>query len=110
VPGDQAAGRIADQKVRTELVYQQVQVAKREAADALRDGDGGRARRAYDTAGAQIDELLLCCPSPELAEERDVIGELRTRADAGEADWAAKFSRMDHARKSRKRGRPDLGM
>lgn len=110
VPGDQAAGRIPDQKVRTELVYQQVQGAKRTAADALRDGDGARARRAYDTAGSQLDALLLACPSQELADERDVIGELRSRADAGEADWAAKFSRMDQSRKSRKRGRGDLGM
>lgn len=109
VPGDQAAGRIPDQKVRTELVYQQVQDAKRQAADALRDGDGARARRAYDTAGAQLDELLLTCPSQELAEERDVIGALRSRAQT-DAGWAAKRSRMDQARKSRKRGRPDLGM
>jgi len=29
VPGDQAAGQIPDTKVRTELIYQQVQEAKR---------------------------------------------------------------------------------
>lgn len=110
VPGDQAAGRIPDQKVRTELVYQQVQDAKRTAADALRDGDQPSARRAYDTAGARLDGLMLACPSQELAEEQQVIGELRRRADAGETDWAAKFSRMDQSRKSRKRGRGDLGM
>ena len=110
VPGDQAAGRIPDQKVRTELVYQQVQVAKRNAADALRDGDHATARRAYVIAGAQLDDLMAACPSQELAEEQQVIGELRSRADAGETDWAAKFSRMDQSRKSRKRGRPGPGM
>lgn len=109
VPGDEAAGRIPDAKVQTELVYQQVQEAKRKASDALRDGDRLAASAAYDVAGAQLDELMLSCPSPEIVLERDVIGELRKRADAGEADWAMKFGRMDQSRKSRKRGRGDLG-
>jgi Ca-activated chloride channel homolog len=109
VPGDQAAGRIPDPRVRTELVLQQVQGEKRRAADALRDGDQTAARRAYEAAGAQLDELMLACPSEEIAEERDVLGELRARTEAGEAAWAAKFSRADQARKSRRRGRRDLG-
>ncbi len=104
VPGDQAAGRVPDQQVRTEVVYQRVQGEKRRAADALREGDRGAAKRAYDVAGAQLDELLAQCPSPELAEEREVIGELRRRTDA-DARWAAKHSRMDASQKSRKRGR-----
>ena len=110
VPGDQAAGRIPDHKVRTELIYQQVQDAKRKAADALRDGDHAAAARAYDAAGSQLDVLMAACPSAEIAEEQAVIGELRNRADAGEIDWAAKFSRMDHSRKSSKRGRGNRGM
>ncbi len=105
VPGDQAAGRVPDQKVRTELVYQRVQDSKRRAADALREGDRAAAKRAYDAAGSELDELLLHSPSPELAEERDIIAELRMRTDADER-WAAKYSRMDASRKSRKRGRP----
>ena len=110
VPGDQAAGRIPDQKVRTELIYQQVQDAKRKASDALRDGDHRAATEAFDAAGAQLDGLLDVCPSPELVEERQIIDEMRLRAEAGEAQWAAKFGRMDQSRKSRKRGRDDLGM
>jgi Ca-activated chloride channel family protein len=110
VPGDQAAGRIPDQKVRTELIYQQVQDAKRKASDALRDGDHRAATEAFDVAGAQLDGLLDVCPSPELVEERQIIDEMRLRAEAGDARWAAKFGRMDQSRKSRKRGRADLGM
>jgi Ca-activated chloride channel family protein len=110
VPGDQAAGRIPNQKVRTELVYQQVQDAKRKASDALRDGDHAAASLAYGGAAAQLDHLLVACPSPELAEEREIINELSGRADSGDADWAAKFGRMDQSRKSRKRGRGKLGM
>jgi Ca-activated chloride channel homolog len=110
VPGDQAAGRIPDPEVRTELAYQQVQAAKRRAADALRDGDHAAATAAYDDAGAQLDALTLASASPETAEEQAIIAQLRERTATGEAAWAAKFARMDQSRKSRKRGRGDLGM
>jgi len=110
VPGDQAAGRIPDPQVRTELVYQQVQDAKREAADALRDGDHDAAQAAYKSARGQLDDVMLSCPSPELADELKIITELSDRVFDGDAMWSAKFSRMDQARKSRKRGRGDLEM
>jgi Ca-activated chloride channel family protein len=105
VPGDAAAERIPDMRVRTELVYQQVQEAKRRASEALRDGDARAAAVAYAAAGGQLDDLLSECPSAELAAERAVVAELRDRTGAGEAAWAAKFGRMDQARKSRTRGR-----
>lgn len=105
VPGDQAAGRIPDAKVRTELVYQQVQDEKRRAADALRDGDVRRAQQAYDEARRRLVEQMKACPAPELDEERLVVENLRRRADAGDVAWSAKASRMDTDYKSRKRGR-----
>lgn len=102
VPGDQAAGRIADPKVRTELVYQRTQQAKRRGADALRDGDLPAARAAW----AEADGLIAAAPpTADLLEEREVLRSLRERADAGEEAWAAKFSRADTDRKSRRRGR-----
>jgi Ca-activated chloride channel homolog len=108
VPGDGAAGRIADPKVRTELVYQQAQQAKRRASEALRDGDGSTAAVTLAAASARIDELTFA--SPELDGEREILDELRARAAAGETDWVAKFGRMDQARKSRTRGRGDRGI
>lgn len=110
VPGDHAAGRIPDPQVRTELVYQQVQDAKRKAADALRDGDHDAAQAAYKSARGQLDDVMLSCPSPELADEIQIVTELGQRVDDGDAMWSAKFSRMDQASKSRKRGRGDLEM
>lgn len=110
VPGDAAAGRIADAKVRTELVYQQAQQAKRRSSEALRDGDGSTAAATLAAASARIDELTFASPGPETAEldgERAILDELRLRAAAGETEWAAKFGRMDQARKSRTRGRAD---
>ncbi len=105
VPGDQAAGRITDPKVRTELVYQQVQDAKRRAADALRDGDHETAQSSYRAARAQLDEALAACPAPELDEEARILETLSDRLAGGDVLWSAKFSRMDQTRKSRKRGR-----
>jgi Ca-activated chloride channel family protein len=105
VPGDQAAGRISDPKVRTELVYQQVQKAKRRAADALRDGNHGMAQSAYRAARTQLDDVIAACPAPELEDERRILGELSDRVADGDTAWSAKFSRMDESRKSRKRGR-----
>lgn len=110
VPGDQAAGRIPDAKVRTELVYQQVQDEKRRAADALREGDVPGARKAYDAADRRLAEQIEACPAPELDEERIVVERLRRRADEGDVSWSAKASRMDSDLKSRRRGRrgPDV--
>ena len=105
VPGDQAAGRIPDSKVRTELVYQQVQNEKRRAADALRKGDLPAAQQAYDEARRRLAEQMKACPSPELDEEQEVISRLRRRAIDGDIAWSAKAARMDHNYKSRKRGR-----
>jgi len=110
VPGDKAAGRIADARVRTELVYQQVQDAKRKAADALRDGNHDEAQAAYMAARGRLDDVMLSCPSAELAGELQIIDQLSDRVVDGDAVWSAKFSRMDQARKSRKRGRGDLEM
>jgi Ca-activated chloride channel family protein len=101
VPGDQAAGRIPDPKVRTELVYQQVQDAKRRASDALRDGDSGAAAQAWDAAAA----LIPAAAPAELAGELSILRQLAERTDAGETAWAAKFARAEHARKSGRRGR-----
>ena len=47
VPGDQAAGRIPDPTVRSELSYQQAQDAKRKASDALRTVGSGMRPAAW---------------------------------------------------------------
>jgi Ca-activated chloride channel homolog len=97
VPGDQAAGRVPDPKVRTELLFQQAQEAKRRAADAIARGDERLALVTLDAAGAALADV-----DPA---ERAVLVDLADEVRAGGAARAAKRSRMDHHRKSRKRGR-----
>lgn len=104
VPGDQAAGRIPDTKVRTELVYQQAQSDKRRAAEALREGDIDRAVISYEEARTRLAAQMEQSPDPELQEEIGVLGRLQHRARK-EAMWSAKSARMDAHYKSRKRGR-----
>jgi Ca-activated chloride channel family protein len=97
VPGDEAAGRVPDPKVRTELLFQQAQETKREAADAIARGDESRALDLLSVAGASlagVDDA-----------ERGVLLDLAAEIGAGAATRAAKRSRMDHHLKSRKRGR-----
>lgn len=101
VPGDEAAGRVPDPHVRTELLFQRAQEAKRRAADALDRGDLGGATHAFFCAA---DELAAAPSSPELADEAALLRDLAGRAVA-DGQWAAKRSRAEHARKSRKRGR-----
>jgi Ca-activated chloride channel family protein len=104
VPGDQAAGRISDPKVRTELLFQRAQQAKRQAADALNDGDVAAARSAYQHAAGAI-AASAPAPGDELAQEAEILADLDLRAAAGEASLAAKISRSEHAQKARRRGR-----
>jgi len=102
VPGDQAAGRIRDPKVRTELLFLRAQDAKRRAADELAGGDVAAAVGRFKDAAAALAAAPM--PSAELDEEMALLRTLAHGAEAGEAAWAAKRSRAEHAAKSRRRG------
>lgn len=108
VPGDQAAGRIPNATVRTELAFQSAQRAKRQAADALRRGDVDAASRAYDDAGQTLKSFAVeAAPAmaSEIAAEADLLLDLSERARFEDASRMAKFSEADRHLKERKRGR-----
>jgi hypothetical protein len=56
VAGDQAAGRVPDPVVRTELVYLRAQQAKRRASDLLGSGDPAAALNEIRQARQEIAE------------------------------------------------------
>ena len=58
VPGDQAAGRIPDAVVRTKLLYQRVQQAKRRASSHLSSGDTDSAFDVYERANGTTTTRL----------------------------------------------------
>jgi Ca-activated chloride channel homolog len=97
VPGDEAAGRVPDPRVRSELLFQRAQQAKREAADAIAGGDEPRAMQALAAAAVQL------AGSDE--DERSVVLDMAADIDRGQAVRAAKRALADHHHKSRKRGR-----
>ena len=108
VPGDQAAGRIPDPTVRSELSYQQAQDAKRKASDALRAGDSAGAARLYADAGDVLSAAASAAPpamAADISEETDLLRDLADRAIVDDASRVAKFTDADRARKGRKRGR-----
>jgi len=108
VPGDQAAGRVPNATVRTELAFQAAQRSKREAADALRRGDVDAASRAYDDAGQTLKSFAAeAAPAmaSEIAAEADLLLDLSERARFEDASRMAKFSEADRHLKERKRGR-----
>jgi Ca-activated chloride channel family protein len=108
VPGDQAAGRIPDPVVRTELAFQQAQRAKREASTALSAGDSRTAGSALRSARRLVENACAAAPpdlASELHDELAVLSQLEEEARHGDLSRAAKLSSMDSTYKSRNRGR-----
>lgn len=111
VPADEAAGRIPDPTVTSELAYQKAQRAKKEAGDALRANRIDEAMALYQAAGEDLRACSAAAPDAmahELAEEAELLGELAARA-GDEAEYVAKFSAADRSRKGRQRGRRPHG-
>lgn len=108
VPGDEAAGRVANPQVVTEVAFQSAQRAKRSASRRLSSGDTAGA--AVDLGHAR-DAVTNALPSAsseasaELAEEIRVIDDMLAESEHGSSSRAAKFLTSDVTGKSRTRGR-----
>ena len=103
VPGDEAAGRIKNPRVDTEVLFQRAQEAKRRAAERLSAGDTMGARAEYQAATAA---LAMAPPGDaELEQEAEILADLDRQVELGETSLAAKASWDEHARKARQRGR-----
>jgi Ca-activated chloride channel family protein len=108
VPGDQAAGRVPDPTVRTELVYLQVQQSKRRASQHLSVGDAKSALRELALSQSTINQILASAPASmqaELADEAAALAYVSEQVQNGMIARAAKYSSMDAQTKSAKRGR-----
>jgi Ca-activated chloride channel family protein len=109
VPGDQAAGRVPDPVVRTELVYLRAQQAKRRASSHLTAGDRDAALKEIRAAQDAVASAMSSAPPDlvaDLAEEENALRYLETETQTGLTTRAAKFSSSDAYYKSGKRGRP----
>jgi len=109
LPGDEVAGRVPDPVVRTELVYQKVQQAKRRASGHLSAGDAEAAMADIREAQAYVrDSLATAPPGPlaaDMAEEAQALAYMAEQTEQGMITRAAKYSSMDAHYKSSMRGR-----
>jgi len=106
VPGDQAAGRIPDPTVRTELAFLRTQQAKRAAAERMSQGDADGAIGEMRAAGAMLRTAMAAAPAgmvADLAEDLHAIDRLAAEAATGNLSRAAKALSADTSRKSRRR-------
>src|SRR4051794_6551956 len=109
VPGDQAAGRIPDPVVTTEVAFQQAQEAKRHASEALRHGDATSARSLLLSAGSTIEGAMMSAPvgmAADLSAEKAELDELADRALWDDTNRMSKQTHSSWHNQTRKRGRP----
>jgi Ca-activated chloride channel family protein len=110
VPGDQAAGRITDPTVRTEVVYQQVQEAKRRASGHLTAGNSEAAMSDIHEAQELLKRQMSSADTPaglmaDLAEEEQSLKYMAAQTESGNLARISRWSSMDSTYKSSHRGR-----
>jgi Ca-activated chloride channel family protein len=108
VPGDEAAGRVANPVVRSEVLYQEAQQSKRQASEAFEAGDLDAGKRLLGEASAGL--TMACAMAPEelrvdFVREAEEIGTMRQGADAMGSNYMSKQTRASYYRESTKRGR-----
>ena len=109
VPGDQAAGRVANPEVRSEALFQEAQRAKKEASESLLGGDVSAARSKLSEALKDLGDARMAGAPPALlgdldredADIKDLLGQL----DLGEVSRSSKRLAQSHYEQTRKRGR-----
>jgi len=111
VPGDEAAGRVPDPVVHTEVLFQEAQHSKRLASEALERGERETAKKLLDAAAASLETAGLTAPPDlrsDLESEVNAMRWLTADLLTGDVNQASKMTRASYHRQNRKRGRgPD---
>ena len=108
VPGDQAAGRVADPVVRTEVLFQEAQDDKKLASEALERGDRDAARRHLEGARSKLEQAGEAAPDELLSDvqlELDDVGTFAAGIDIHEPTMMSKLTRESFYQARYKRGR-----
>lgn len=108
VPGDQAAGRVPDPVVRSEVLFQEAQDDKLAASKALERGDRETATERLDAARAKLTEAGVDAPEEVLAdlrEELDDVGTFVTGMQTHDSAYTSKMTRDSFYQSRYKRGR-----
>lgn len=108
VPGDEAAGRIPDASVRTEVLFQEAQESKRLASVALERGDRDEAHKLLKQAAETLGGAVAAAPTAlrvELEREAEELKYMGEQSMTGDTNWTSKTTRESFHRQNRKRGR-----
>lgn len=111
VPGDQAAGRVPDPEVRSEVLFQESQRAKRESSKLLSKGRVGDASSMLRQSSADLRAATFGLPDAYVGELNAEAAVLDALADEAHVDYsrAAKISSYSASVGSRQRGRTSRG-
>ena len=112
VPGDQAAGRIKDNEVETELTFQQVQRDKRLASEDLQRGDVGSAQRRMRGSASRLrgsDRSRMSEENINEAEAEQLWLAQRMAEAELDPNMTSKRLKSDFNQKNRRRGRKPRG-
>ena len=108
VPGDEAAGRIPDASVHTEVLFQEAQQSKRLASEALERGDRAEAQKLLEQAAETLKSAGAGAPAAlrdELEREAQAVTYMGTQAYRGDTNQMSKSTRQSYHQQNRKRGR-----
>lgn len=108
VPGDEVVGRVADPTVRTEVLFQEAQQAKKRASEALERGDRTEATTLLTGAEELLGFAIQTAPPEmqvDIAKESFNLGSMKDRASWDDVSRLSKDTRASFHERYRKRGR-----
>lgn len=108
VPGDEAAQRVPDPTVHSEVLFQEAQESKRRASEAFERGDVDTATGLLGAADGLLDEAMEIAPArvaETLQVERGEVQRMRSMTASVDAAYLSKLTRDSYHLQNRKRGR-----
>lgn len=110
VPGDEAAQRVSNPAVRSEVLFQEAQETKKQASEAFERGDVGTAKELLAQTIEGLEQAEGIAPPDVVrgitAEKQDVK-RMSFESHIRDAAYMSKMSRASYHRQNRKRGRRD---
>lgn len=112
VPGDEAAKRIADPTVQSEVLFQEAQDAKRRASEAFERGDLDTGRTLLAESSEHLDRALGVAPetlADDIAAEKESLAQMEGMTLEVGSAYMSKLTRDSYHQQNRKRGRRPRG-
>jgi len=108
VPGDEAAARVPDPTVRSEVLFQEAQEKKKLASEAFERGDHVTGQTLLGETQVGLDLALEIMPgeiAPLARAEREYVKRMQEESRQRSASYMSKRTRESYHRQTRKRGR-----